>query len=164
MKEKASEILALGSAVESRVSELYRRFYKRFKDDDLAREIWHTLSVEEAAHADFFKAQKGLLDAVPEAFGAPRVEPSTLEDGLKMLDGMHSSVEAGEVDLETALNMANKIEDGILGAEHTELVEITSEGLKNILESLFYDSKVRRRLILKLAEKNGTELSGTDLP
>ena len=163
-KKSTDEVLAMGALLERKVAELYRLFYKLFADDDAATHTWHMLVLEEESHASYLESERQMLNAAPEAFGGSRFDVTVLQDTLNATDGMIERVRAGGIDLEGALRMAVEIEGGAVETQYFGLVDVASEGLKKVLDSLLIDSRQHRNHIKALARERGIDLSEIVLP
>lgn len=163
-KKSTDEVLAMGALLERKVAELYRLFYRKFADDDAATHIWHMLVLEEETHASYLDSERQMLNAAPEAFGGPRFDVTVLQDTLNAIDGKLERVRAGGIDLEGALRMAVEIEGGVVETQYFGLVDVASEGLKKVLDSVLIDSRHHRNHIIALAKERGIDLSEIVLP
>ena len=157
-KKSADEVLAMGVLFERKVAELYRLFYRKFVDDDLATHTWYLLVLEEESHASYLESERQMLNAAPEAFGGPRFDVTILQDTLNAVDGMLERVRTDDIDLEGAVRMAMDLEDGAVETEYFGLVDVASEGLKKVLDSVLIDSRQHRNHIKALAKEKGIDL------
>ncbi len=158
-KKNAEEILELGAILETKVAELYSIFAQKFADDDLVRDVFLILVMEEKNHASFLRSKKEILNTVSHVFGDTLVDVSIFMDAQAQLGSFLAKAKSGDFDLAWALQVAYAIEDMVVEKEYFGFIEVSASGLKKTLDSLLLDSEEHRSKIKSLAEVRGVELT-----
>ena len=99
--------------LETRLSELYKRFSEIFQSDAEASVFFYQMSVDEAAHADLVRFQRRQVTADPARFKEVDVDSSEIEKILSRVDLLLKSAEglAFEKALEAAIDIENSAAD-----------------------------------------------------
>ena len=132
----AREVIMLAIEFEESVARLYRVYKDKFKGVPLTEFLWDTLSIEEEAHASFLRAQLGMMEKVPGAFGSENVSLSEMKAIMDDLKYKIEFAENNDVQLKDALCAALKIETSMVEKEYGRLIEVTSPSLSKIFSDL----------------------------
>lgn len=133
---RAEEILTIAVKIERAAAEIYRLLYDRFKEDNMAAYLWHSLALEEEGHAEFIEAEMKMLMTAPDAFGEVTVDAAPLLASLKMMEDAATHIRENPVTLEKAVCLALQIEEDMVEKKYGDLIEIVSPSLKKVFEEL----------------------------
>ncbi len=120
--------------LETRLSELYKRFSERFQNDAEASVFFYQMSVDEGAHADLVRFQRRQVTADPARFKEVDVDISEIEKILSHADLLLKSAE--RLTLEEAFEAAIGIESSAADQHYITAITLSNPDTARLFKSL----------------------------
>ncbi len=150
------ETLELMARAEETVQRLYATCAVLWEEDE---EFWRGLSGEERRHAKHIRSMMAILNENPGRFQPGRpfnaVALQTFISGIEQ--GIESLKQAGVPELK-ALRIALDIEQAVIEAKFTEIVQTEDKGYQTLAVEIAQDTAAHRRLVeQKIAERQAAD-------
>ena len=153
--EQTLETLELMARAEETVQRLYATCAVLWKEDE---EFWKGLSGEERRHAKHIRSMMAILSANPDRFQPGRpFSAVALKTFISGIDLDIESVKQAGVPEMKALRLALDIEQAVIEAKFTEIVQTEDKGYQTLAVEIAQDTVAHRRLVeQKIAERQGS--------
>lgn len=150
--DRTLETLELMARAEEAVQRLYATCAVLWKEDE---EFWRGLAGEERRHAKHIRSMSAILAANPGRFqpGRPFSAPA-LKTFISGIERTIDNVQQADIPESKALRLALDIEQAIIEARFTEIVETEDAGFRCLADEIVHDTASHRRLVEgKIAEQ-----------
>ncbi len=150
--DRTLETLEMMARAEEAVQRLYATCAVLWKEDE---EFWRGLAGEERRHAKHIRSMMSILSSNPGRFQSGRTFSaaalSTFISGIER--NIESLKQAGVPELK-ALRLALDIEQAVIEAKFTEIVQTEDAGFRYLADEIVRDTAAHRRLVeKKIAER-----------
>lgn len=143
--DRTLETLELMARAEETVQRLYATCAVVWKDDEA---FWRGLAGEERRHAKHIRSMIAILSSNPGRFQPGR--PFSTAALNTFIDGIERNIESlkqADVPALKALRLALDIEQAIIEARFTEIVQTEDRGFRSLAEEIVHDTAAHRRLV-----------------
>jgi len=142
--ERTLETLELMAVAEETVQRLYATCAVLWKGDE---EFWRRLAGEERRHAKHIRSMIAILNDHPGRFQPGRpFSAAALRTFIAGIERDIGSVQPNVPELK-ALRLALDIEQAIIEAKFTEIVQTEDTGFRSLADEIAQDTAVHRRLV-----------------
>lgn len=145
--DRTLETLELMARAEETVQRLYATCAVLWKEDE---EFWRGLAGEERRHAKHIRSMIAIVTANPGRFqpGRPFSAPA-LKTFISGIEQDIDSVQQPNAPPLKALRLALDIEQAIIEAKFTEIVQTEDTGFRYLADEIVHDTASHRRLVEK---------------
>jgi rubrerythrin len=151
--DRTLEAMELMSRAESAVGRLYETCAARWKEDV---EFWQGLAAEEKHHSEHIRSMISILTGNPGNFQPGRPFSSVaLQTFISGVERDIESVKQFTVPEMKALHIARDIEQALIEARFTEVVQTEDKRFRALADEVTRDTAIHRRLV----EKKITQLT-----
>ena len=150
--DRTLETLELMARAEETVQRLYATCAVLWKEDE---KFWRGLSGEERRHAKHIRSMIAIITASPGRFqpGRPFSAPA-LKTFISGIERDIDSVKQVNIPELKALHLSLDIEQAIIEARFTEIVQTEDRGFRSLADEIVHDTVTHRRLVEgKIAER-----------
>jgi rubrerythrin len=141
------EAMELMAQAESAVERFYEACASLWKDE---KDFWQGLALEEKHHAEHLRSMRSILTGNPGNFQHGR--PFTTIALKTFISGIERSIENVKHFTVTelkAMHLARDIEQALIEARFTEIVQTEDRGFRALADEIVRDTAVHRRLVEK---------------
>ncbi len=143
--DRTLETLELMARAEETVQRLYATCAVLWKEDE---EFWRGLAGEERRHAKHIRSMIAILTANPGRFQPGRpFSAMALKTFISGIEQDIDSVQQPNAPQLKALRLALDIEQAIIEAKFTEIVQTEDTGFRYLADEIVHDTAAHRRLV-----------------
>ncbi len=143
--DRTLETLELMARAEETIQRLYATCAVLWKGSE---EFWRGLAGEERRHAKHIRSMSAILAANPGRFQPGRpFSASALKTFLSGIERNIDNVQQADIPESKALHLALDIEQALIEAKFTEIVQTEDAGFRSLADEIARDTAVHRRLV-----------------